>query len=152
METTAVVENQALLPDPSVLRQRVFILENDPEMRLIFAIAFSDPYCFEVYTATDGMGIVALLGSVLPDILIVDIHGSKSPEAKPDFSYHLNRGATPSALPVVVITGNPFLYRDRVLTAARVILVNSADITELVIVAHRLSRRYKGTLPKLSSP
>lgn len=140
METTVVVEKkQVLLPDPSVSRQCVFILADDPEVRLIFAIAFSDPYFFEVYTATGGMGIVALLGSVLPDILIVDSPGSKSLEANPDFSYHLNKGATPSALPVVAIT------------AAEVILVNSTDITELVTVAHRLSRRYKGTRRKLSS-
>jgi CheY-like chemotaxis protein len=81
------------------LMARMLVVDDDPAWRALYRMAFEGP--FEIFEATDGQQGLSMLGSVNPDVILLDLRMPRMDGL--DFVRRLDyQGAHP---PIVVCSG-----------------------------------------------
>ena len=78
---------------------RLLVIDDDPAWRALYRLAFEGP--FELFEATDAQEALALLGTVSPDVILLDLRMPRMSGL--DFIHRLDRKGI--RIPIVVCSG-----------------------------------------------
>jgi two-component system C4-dicarboxylate transport response regulator DctD len=125
-------DRETLARSPDVQTRRVFLAEDDPMLRTLFAETLVDAG-FEVHTAADGVAMALLLSSPpdgqLPDVIVMDVRMPRVSGI--DVLAELERRGLD--MPVILVTGfgDPALYTQATSAGAVVVLDKPVGPDEL---------------------
>lgn len=108
---------------------RVMLVDDDPAWRNLYRVALEGH--FDIFEATDGYQALSVLGSVRPDVIILDLRMPRMDGM--DFLQRLTRR---SPRPKVVICSGTFTEPDRPHIPGVYLAAKTADLKDLWAALH----------------
>jgi CheY-like chemotaxis protein len=115
--------------------QKVLIVEDNPDLRIIFARAF-DPHHYTVLMAEDGITALEILEAELPDAMILDINMPRLSGL--DVLRSVRNNQQMKHVKIIVVTGNSRAAQSPEADYADLFLMKPIDIGDLISLAQRL--------------
>jgi CheY-like chemotaxis protein len=128
-------EGQNIPGAPSTTLKKVLIVEDNPDLRFIFARTF-DRRHFSVHVAVDGVEAIESLQAELPDILILDVNMPRLSGF--DVLRYVRSNPRTRNIKVVMVTGNAMAMQSPDAEEADLLLIKPINIADLITLAQRL--------------
>jgi CheY-like chemotaxis protein len=128
-------EGQNIPGAPSTTLKKVLIVEDNPDLRFIFARTF-DRRHFSVHVAVDGVEAIESLQAELPDILILDVNMPRLSGF--DVLRYVRSNPRTRNIKVVMVTGNAMAMQSPEAEEADLLLIKPINIADLITLAQRL--------------
>lgn len=103
---------------------RMLVVDDDPAWRALYRLAFEDR--FEIFEATDGQQGLALLDSVSPDVILLDLRMPRMDGL--DFIRRVDRAG---AHPVIVVCSGTLNQGERPTIPGVLLTPKSSDLRDL---------------------
>lgn len=132
---TAPAADCLLNPTSPEQRNSVLIVEDNHDLRTIFAYAFH-PSQYAVRVAEDGVVALELLQAELPDVMVLDINMPRLSGL--DVLRYVRSNQQMKHVKIIVVTGNLQTLHLPEADYADLLLVKPIDISDLITLAQRL--------------